>query len=343
MARDTPEQMHPDVTALLKMLVSSGNSSQDAFFVPENVPSAFVDSPRIRIWTDELIESWSVYLVENDIELVPSVNMYEPVADQIAGWQRFVDNGVRINHILVRTEFYLRQWFTGQPGNGMLGQIRIDRSFDSEYPPNDDVRYYLEVLDEYLPAFRAGFPEARLYISACTTREGGGHFQQYRRIWRDAVVAYADANPDLVDGFRFHIYVGDHRHTQGAEEQVEVLVNVLEQIDSFDLPLYVAEGGQRDAHWDREGLGRLETYVTTIGDRLRARNDGSIQSFHVAFGEWNPVRFPNGHPYVFATTAAVMHEYFPLEFEEDSSEIVLTPIGRWFRRYLTAPIHPSSM
>ena len=35
MARDTPEQMHPEITALLSRIVSSGNSSQDAFFVPE--------------------------------------------------------------------------------------------------------------------------------------------------------------------------------------------------------------------------------------------------------------------------------------------------------------------
>jgi len=330
MARDTPHQMHPEVTALLGRLVSSGNSSQEAFFQAENVPTRFAGSHRLRIWSDDLIDAWSRYLADNDIELVPSVNMYEPVADQIAGWRRFEDRGVRIRHILFGGEFYLRQWFRGDPGNGMLGQVRIDRRFDMGFPPDDDVRYYLEMLDEYLPAFRAAFPEARLFIVACTTREGGGPAQEYRRIWRDAVVAYAAANPDLVDGFRFHIYVGEHGEVLDGEEQVEVLDGIGAQIDALPLPLYVAEGGQRDAYWDEEGLERLRTYVTTVGNRLRARDDGSIQSFHVAYGTWTPASFPRGHPYVFSTTEAQMHAYRPAEYEAGSEEMVLTPIGRWF-------------
>jgi hypothetical protein len=330
MARDTPEQMHPEVTALLGRLVSSGNSSQDAFFQVENVPAAHAGSTRVRIWTEELIEAWSRYLVENDIELVPSVNMYEPVEDQIAGWQRFVDRGVRIRHILFGGEYYLRQWFEGNPGNGMMGQVRIDRRFDGAFPPDADARYYLEMLDTFLPAFREAFPDALLYIVACTTREGGGAPQEYRRIWRDAVVAYAAAHPDRVDGFRFHIYVGEPGEEQGTEEQVEALASIEAQIDAFNLPLYVAEGGQRDASWDAEGIARLRTYVLTVGNRLRAREDGSIQSFHVAFGTWGLNTFPQGHPYVLATTAAQMHVYAPDDYAAGSDEIVLTPIGRWF-------------
>lgn len=330
MARDTPDQMHPEVTALLGRLVSSGNSSQEAFFQEENVPVAFAGSHRIRIWTDELIQAWSRYLVEHDIELVPSVNMYEPVAHQIAGWQRFADHGVQINHILFGGEFYLRQWFQGNPGNGMLGQVRIDRRFDADFPPDADARYYLEMLDDFLPAFREAFPGARLFIVACTTREGGGAAQEYRRIWRDAVVDYAAERPELVDGFRFHIYVGEHGQEQGTEEQVEALGSIEAQIDAFPLPLYVAEGGQRDAFWDEAGLERLRSYVLTVGNRLRARDDGSIQSFHVAYGTWTPASFPQGHPYVFSTTAGQMHAYRPDAYEAGSHEIVLTPIGRWF-------------
>ena len=330
MARDRPEQMHPEVTELLGRLVSSGNSSQEAFFQARNVPSAYAGSDRVRIWTDALIDAWSQYLVEHEIELVPSVNMYESVQDQIEGWRRFEERGVRINHILFGGEFYLRQWFQGDPGNGMLGQVRIDRRFDTDFPPEEDARYYLEMLDEYLPAFRAAFPEARLFIVACTTREGGGPIQEYRRLWRDAVVQYAAGNPEWVDGFRFHIYVGEHGEEQGAEEQVEALGSIEAQIDAFPLPLYVAEGGQRDAFWDEAGLERLRSYVLTVGNRLRARGDGSIQSFHVAYGTWTPAGFPRGHPYVFSTTAGQMHAYRPDEYEAGSEEIVLTPIGRWF-------------
>jgi len=330
MARDRPEQMHPEVTALLGRLVSSGNSSQDAFFQVGNVPAAHAGSHRVRIWTEELIEAWSRYLVEHDIELVPSVNMYEPVEDQIAGWQRFVDHGVRIHHILFGGEYYLRQWFEGNPGNGMMGQVRIDRRFDGTFPPDEDARYYLEMLDTFLPAFREAFPEALLYIVACTTREDGGAAQVYRRTWRDSVVAYAAAHPERVDGFRFHIYVGESGEEQGAEEQVEALESIEAQIDAFDLPLYVAEGGQRDASWDAEGLARLRTYVLTVGKRLRARDDGSIQSFHVAFGTWGLNTFPQGHPHVLSTTAAQMHVYAPDDYAAGSDEIVLTPIGRWF-------------
>lgn len=330
MARDRPDQIHPEVTALLGRLVSSGNSSQDAFFNEANVPTAFADSHRIRIWTEDLIEAWSAYLVEHDIELVPSVNMYEPVEDQIAGWQRFVDHGVRINHILFGGEFYLRQWFEGNPGNGMMGQVRIDRRFDAEFPPADDARYYLEMLDDFLPAFRNAFPHSRLHIVVCTTREGGGGYQEYRRIWRDAAVDYAAGHAHLVDGFRFHIYVGERGEDQGPEEQVEALDRIEAQIDALDLPLYVAEGGQRDAFWDAEGMERLRTYVRTVGNRLRARPDGSIQSFHVAYGTWTPASFPRGHPYTFSTTAGQMHAYVPDDYEAGSDEIVLTPIGRWF-------------
>lgn len=330
MARDEPGQMHPQVTELLGHLVSGGNSSQEAFFDPANVPPAFAGSERIRIWTDEHIAAWSAYLVEHDIALAPSVNMYEPAADQIAGWQRFVDHGVRIENILFGGEFYLRQWFEGDPGNGMLGQVRIDRRFDAEFPPHPEVRYYLDMLDDFLPAFREAFPGRRLFIVACTTREGGGPPQAYRRAWRDAVVAYAEANKALVDGFRFHIYVGEHQEELAQEEQIELLSAVEAQIDAFPLPLYVAEGGQRDAYWDAEGEARLRRYVRTLGHRLQARQDGSIQSFHVAFGTWNPTRFPRGHPYVLATTAGMMHAYDPERFTAGSEEVVLTPVGSWF-------------
>jgi hypothetical protein len=330
MARDTPEQMHPEVVALLGRLVSSGNSSQEAFFIGDNVPKRFTATDRIRVWSDEQIDSWSGFLVENEIELVPSVNMYEPVEDQVAGWMRFADRGVNIDHILFGGEYYLRKWFEGTPGNGMLGQVRIDRSFDQRYPPHDDVRYYLEMLDEYLPVFREAFPEAKLFIVACTVRDGGHRFQEYRRIWRERVVSYADENPHLVDGFRLHIYVGSDEAETTDEEQTELLEHVDTQIDALALPIYVAEGGRMDAFWDEAGLARLRAYVETVGERLRRRADSSVQGFHIAFGTWSPVQFPDGHPFVFSTTAGQMHHYFPDDYPENSDEIVLTPIGRWF-------------
>lgn len=56
MARDTPDQIHPDLVGLLGHLVSSGNSSQEAFFRVENVPARLRDSDRIPYWDDELID-----------------------------------------------------------------------------------------------------------------------------------------------------------------------------------------------------------------------------------------------------------------------------------------------
>ena len=330
MARDTPEQIHPELADMLGHLVSSGNSSQEAFFRAENVPSRFRDSDRIRYWDDELIDRWARFLISNRIELVPSVNMYEPVHDQIAGWRRFVDKGVTINRILFGGEYYLRQWFDGRPGNGMMGQVRIDRTLDRRFPPDSDVRYYVDMLDEFLPAFREAFPDAALYIVACTIREGGGPYQEYRRFWRDRVVAYARENPHLVDGFRFHIYVGQHEMVLDREEQIERLESVEAQIASLLLPIYVAEGGQRDAYWNDAGLDRLQTYVETIGTHLRSRNDGSIQGFHVAFGTWSHHRFPFGHPYALATTEDQMHHYFSHRYQAGSDRVVLTPIGEWF-------------
>jgi hypothetical protein len=331
MAREHPAQIHPDVVALLGRLVSSGNSSQEAFFGLDNVPEDYADDPRIRHWTDEHISTWSKFLVANGIELVPSVNMYEPVEAQIAGWQRFANAGVRINHILFGGEFYLPKWFDGSPAtNGMLGQVRIDRSFDGVVPPDSDARYYLEVLDEYLPAFREAFPHARLYINACTTREGGGLRQEYRRYWTERVRTYAAAHPTLIHGYRFHVYAGSLEGDVAGEEQIELLENIAAQIDALDLPIYLAEGGQRDAHWNEEGLARLRTYVLTIGNRLRARDDGSIQGFHIANLNWSPAAFPQGHPHALSTTAGQLHYYFPEEYEAGSDDVVLTPIGAWF-------------
>lgn len=329
MARETPDMIHPEITALLGRLVSSGNSSQEAFFDLRNVPPAYRDLDRIRHWSDEQIDVWSDYLIRHGIELVPSVNMYEPVADQVAGWQRFAAKGVSIRHILFGGEFYLRQWFEGNPGNGMLGPVRIDDSLDDRFPPGPDVRYYLSMLDEYLPAFKAAFPEARLYIVACTFQDGG-LFQRYRRIWRDKVAAYARRNPELVDGFRYHIYVGDYVSDVPPQEEAVDLSRVEEQIAALPLPIYVAEGGRRDVTWDAEGESRLWEYVLTVGRALRARGDGSIQGFHVVYTEWPPHRFPLGHPHPFCTREAIMHYYDPDTYQRDSDAVVLTPKGQWY-------------
>ena len=330
MARETPDRIHPEVVELLGRLVSSGNSSQDAFFLEENVPEGWGSENRTRIWTEELIAQWSAFFVENDIELVPSVNMYEPLEDQIAGWQKFVDQGVRINDILFGGEYYLRQWFEGNPSNGVNGQIRIDRSLDDQFPPEEDARYYLEMLDEFLPAFRDAFPGRNLYITSCSTREGGGQFQAYRRYWRQRIFEYAEENADLVDGFRFHIYVGSDEGDQGNEEQVERLERMVDLIDEFPLPVYVAESGRQDATWDSEGMARLEDFVVTIGTALRGRNDESIQGFHVDYTVWNPAGRPLGHPYAFTTTQDVMAFYYPDDFEAGSDAVALTKIGAWF-------------
>ncbi|TVQ93218.1 MAG: hypothetical protein EA397_05435 [Deltaproteobacteria bacterium] len=330
MARDEPASVHPDLLPHLGLIVSAGNSSQEAFFDLANVPAIAEESPRIRHWSEERIEGWSQLLVEHDIALAASVNMYEPVAAQIEGWKRFEERGVRVEHFLIGSEFYLRQWFEGNPGNGMLGQIRYDDELDEDYPAGPGVRYYADLLHEYLPAFRDAFPEAKLYIIACTVREGGGLTQQYRRIWRDKVIAFAEDNPSLVDGFRFHIYVGDYVSDVEALEENTNLDTIAEQAELFPLPLFVAEGGRRDAIWNAEGETRLAEYVVTVAEVIQARRDGSIQGHHVAYHEWSSPRHPLGHPHPLATLAGIMYDYDPERFDEGSAEVVLTPKGEWF-------------
>ena len=238
-------------------------------------------------------KEWADFVIANDLKVVWTLYMTidRTLDDEIAFVQDLVDYGVEISHFQYGGEFWLAKYALGDLSKkGVVEQVTIQT--------------YLDMLDEWIPAVEAAFPDVKTMLLGCSHEYTESEVTQitnkwesdnrelssikkaafYRPIFNYEVLKYINDNT-LDAGITVHYYAGAKPDEQPAngEDAIFEGINWNPFIDQFrkavpNIDVIVPESG-----WYRSDNSTLQ--FDKMGEFYEAGaeaiGDNGIMGLHI--------------------------------------------------------------